>query len=143
MPWAQMEWPAGVAVADLGYGSLHVTQDLADGHYDRVVLLAAMVRGRPPGRIYRSTWDGVLPDPAEIQARVFEAGAGVVDLDHLLIIAQYVGGLPPDVVIVELEPVDVGGGEGLSPEAAARLPEVIELARREALAPPRYGAPTG
>ena len=77
---AQLEWPPGVEVQDLGYGALYVTQDLADGHYDRVVLIAATVRGRRPGQLYRAAWGGALPDAAEIQARVFEAGAGVIDL---------------------------------------------------------------
>ena len=126
-------------VADLGYGAIYVAQDLADTRppYDRVILLAGMARGRTPGQIYRTRWESIAPDPDDLVARIREAGAGVIDPDHLLLIAQHFGVLPDDVVVIELEPVDATGGEGLSPEATGRLHEVIELARREALAPRR------
>jgi hydrogenase maturation protease len=139
---AGLEWPPGIEVADLGYGAIYASQDLADARpsYDRVILLAGATRGREPGRIYRYRWDGALPGAVEIQARVYEAGAGVIDLDHLLVIAGYFGALPDDVVVVEVEPVDVSGGDGLSREAADLLPEVLELARREALAAPERSA---
>jgi hydrogenase maturation protease len=134
---ARAPWPDHVQVVDLGYGALYVVQDLADADppYARLVLLAGVARGRRPGELYRRRWQGPLPGPEEIQARVREAGAGVVDLDHLLVIAGYFGALPADVVTLELEPVEVGGGEGLSPAATARLPEALEQARRAALAP--------
>ena len=77
------------------------------------------------------------PDPEDLVARIREAGAGVIDPDHLLVIAQHFGALPDDVIVIELEPVDVTGGEDLSPEAARHLREVIDLARREAFAPRR------
>ena len=138
---ATLEWPRGVEVADLDYGALYVAQDLADAQppYERLILLAGVARGREPGRVYHYRWDGVLPDADEIQERIREAGAGVIDLDHLLVIAQHFRALPDDVVIVEVEPVDVTGGERLSPAVADLLPEVIELVRREAAEPERTG----
>jgi hydrogenase maturation protease len=136
---ARRQRPPGVEVADLGYGALYVAQDLADAEprYDRLILLAGMARGREPGRLYQYRWQGDLPDAAEIQARVSEAGAGVVDIDHLLVIAQYFGALPDDVRVIELEPVDVAGGDGLSPRAAALVEEAIEIVWREADLTPR------
>jgi hydrogenase maturation protease len=133
----KLDWPAHVQVADLGYGALYVAQDLADAQppYQRLVLVAGISRGRVPGQLYAGRWHGVLPDTDEIQARVREAGAGVVDLDHLLIIAHYFGALPPEVVTLEFEPVDVAGGDGLSPAATAALPRAIDQARAAALAP--------
>ena len=130
-------WPDHVEVADLGYGAIYVTQDLADAKppYNRLVLLAAVARGRRPGELYRCHWRGPLPGPEEVQARVREAGAGVIDLDHLLVIAGYFGALPEDVVTLELEPVDVLGGEELSPAATGRLPHALEQAREAALGP--------
>ncbi len=133
---SQLDWPSGVEVADLGYGAIYVAQDLADARppYDRVVLLTGMARGRTPGQIYRTQWESSVPDPDDLVARIREAGAGVIDPDHLLVIAQHFSALPDDVVVIELEPVDATGGEGLSPEAAGRLHEAIELVRREAMA---------
>jgi hydrogenase maturation protease len=131
-------WPDTVDVADLGYGALYVTQDLSDAHppYTRLVLLAAVSRGRTPGAVYRREWQPPLATPAEIQERVREAGAGVIDLDHLLVIASYFGALPADVVTLEFEPIELAGAD-LSPAAAALLPEMLALARSEALAPAR------
>ena len=131
---ARESWPAGVEVADLGYGALYAALDLLDARprYGRVVLLAGVRRGREPGRLYRTRWTPRRVDDAELQARIREAGAGVVDVDHLLLIAQHFGGLPNDVVCIELEPVDDAGGEALSDAAAARLPEALALARAEA-----------
>lgn len=130
---ARLEWPPHVDVADLGYGAIYVAQDLADAEppYDRLILLAGVVREREPGRIYRYRWSGALPDAEEIQARIQEAGAGVLDVDHLLIIAEYFDALPDDVLVIEVEPVDATGGEGLSAETADLLPDVVAMVRRE------------
>lgn len=142
---AQLEWPPVVDVADLGYGALYVAQDIAEAKppYERVVLLAATTRGRVAGHVYHARCQDVSRDANEIQARIYEACAGVIDVDHLLVIAQHFGALPDEVILVELEPVDVTCGEALSPQAARRLPEMIELARTEALAPLRRPMPAG
>ena len=134
---ARLDWPPGVDVADLGYGALYVAQDLADADppYGSIILLAGVERGREPGRVYRYRWEGMLPGADEIQVRIREAGAGVIDLDHLLVIAQYFGALGDDVIVIEVEPVDAASGDGLSPQAAGLMPEVIESVRREALRP--------
>lgn len=133
---AETEPPAGVEVEDLGYGAILVAHDLAaeSPPFERVVLVASAVRGRSPGRLYRRRWRHPRRSAEEIQARIREAGAGVIDLDHLLVIGSYLGSLPDDVRMLELEPVDVAGGEGLSPTAEALLPDAIRMARREALA---------
>lgn len=135
---ARLDWPVGVEVADLGYGAIYAAQDLGDARppLDRLVLLAGVERGREPGTLHHYRWSAALTGPEELQARIREAGAGVIDLDHLLIIARHFGTLPEDVVVIELEPADAAGGEELSPEAARLLPRALDLARREALALP-------
>jgi hypothetical protein len=77
----------------------------------------------------------VLPDADGIQERVREAGAGIVELDHLLVVADYFGALPKDVLIIELEHSGPTPGEALSAEAAALLPALVERVRSAALAP--------
>jgi hydrogenase maturation protease len=130
---ARLEWPDWVEVADLGYGAIYAAQDIGDARPQRLILLAAAVRDREPGRLYTYAWTPTAVPPEEIQARIYEAGAGVIDLDHLLIIGRQFDTLPPDVLLIELEPVDLAGGEELSPEAATLLPQAIAIARREAL----------
>jgi hydrogenase maturation protease len=132
---SRLEWPAAVEVADLGYGAIFVSQDIgdADPPYERLILLAAAVRDREPGKLYPYEWTPTAVSNEEIQARIYEAGAGVIDLDHLLIIARHFNALPNDVQIIELEPLDSEGGEGLSPQVSALLPTAVAMAREWAL----------
>lgn len=123
---AELPRAPGVDAADLGYGALYVVQDLADARppYDRLVLVAGIPRGRPPGTLERRRWRPAPCAVDEVQERVREAGAGVVDLDHLLVVGQHFGALPPEVVLYELEPVTLEG-ERLSAEAEALVPELL------------------
>jgi hydrogenase maturation protease len=136
---AGLDWPPGVDVLDLGYGALHVAMDLADVDppYERAVLIGVTERGREPGRLYRFGCGTGVPDPQDVQDRMYEAGAGVVDLDHLLVIGRHFGALPDDVVAVELEPVPGTTGDELSVAARALLPRAVEFVRREVSAPAR------
>ncbi len=133
---ARLDWPPGVDVEDLGYGALHVALDLADADppYERVVLIGVTERGRELGRLYRLRCEPTMPDTEEVQARMYEASAGVIDLDHLLVIGRHFDALPTDVVVIELEPRPHTTGEELSPQAQALLPEAVEVVRREVLA---------
>jgi hydrogenase maturation protease len=133
---ARQTWPEGITVEDLGYGAIYVAQDLADARppYQRLVLLAGVARGREPGQLYAYDWQPSSPSEDELQARIREAGAGVIDLDHLLAIASFFGALPAEVLVVELEPASLAG-EHLSAQASACLPRALGMARQAALAP--------
>jgi hydrogenase maturation protease len=121
----------GIGYRNLRDGSIGVhvglSQNLQERQdYDRVVLVAAVARGRHPGTITTYRWDGRLPDEDEIQARVSEAVTGVISLDNTLIVCGALGGLPDDVRVVEVEPASEQWGEELSPEVEERLPEIVE-----------------
>lgn len=120
----------GIEVEDLSYGPVQISHNLQDRPpYDRLVLVGAVRRGRPPATIERYRWNRVLPPPEEIQARVAEAVTGVISLDNLLIVCEALGGLPDEVRVIEVEPAsDEGWGEGFSPELEAKLPQILELA---------------
>src|SRR5262249_59270367 len=132
---ARETWPDGVVVEDLSYGPIAVMQRLqeADPPFDRVVLGAAVRRGRAPGRVTVYRWDRRLPDAEEIQARVAEAVTGVISLDNLLVVTGFFNALPPDVSVLEIEPEDEGWGEGLSAAVEAARQRVMETARALAL----------
>ncbi len=133
---ARLDWPQGVDVEDLGYGALHVALDLAqaDRKYERVILIAGTERGREPGRLYRFACEASTPDTEEVHARMYEAGAGVIDLDHLVVIGRHFGALPDDVVAIELEPHPGTTGDTLSRVAQALLGHAVDLVRRDVLA---------
>lgn len=118
-----------VEVEDLSYHPVGLSQNLADRRpYDRLVLVAAVRRGREPGTIEAYRWRHALPPSQEIQARVAEAVTGVISLDNLLIVCGAFGGLPDDVRVVEVEPGEESWGDGFSPEIESRIPEVVETA---------------
>ena len=133
---AEMAWPAGIRVEDLGYGALYAAQDIAAAAPDRLILLAGHERGREPGRLYRYRWQPAACDEEELQARIREAGAGVIDLDHLLLIGNYFKQLPPSVLLFEVEPLQTDDGEALSQPVAALVPAVVRMVREEALSLP-------
>ncbi len=130
----ELDWPAETEILHLHFGPIHVVQWLEErpGHFDRMVFVAAVARGRKPGGVYCYRWEGILPSAEEIQQRIGEAVMGVIDLDNLLIVAQHFGVLPRDVVVVEVEPEDTGWGVGFSPGVQEALPAVIETVRRVA-----------
>lgn len=136
MELAAQSWPEGVEVEDLSHGPVSVMYQLQEAMppYDRLVLVAAVQRERPPGSVVCYRWDGALPDAVEIQNRVEEAVTGVISLDNLLIVTGYFGALPEDVVVIEVEPERTEWGEQFSPRVAALKEQVLALVRHEALA---------
>lgn len=133
---AEMDWPEHVQVdADFSYGPVAIVQrfkaepDLCD----KIVLFAAIERGRPPGTITAYRWQGDLPDEDEIQARIGEALTGVVSLDNLLVVGEQFDIWPEEVMVVEVEPADLSWGDGFSPPITAVVDEVVETVRNLAL----------
>ena len=117
----------GIEVEDLGYHPVGFTQNLQDRpDYDRIVLVAAVGRGRQPGTINAYRWDHALPSAKEIQDRVSEAVTGTISLDNLLIVTEAFGAFPEDVWVVEVEPADETWGDGFSTIVEAKLPEIEE-----------------
>ena len=116
-----------VEVEDLSYGPVALSMNLQDRpDYDRLVLFGAVERGRRPGTIESYTWDGHLPEDSDIQARVAEAVTGVISLENVLVVCGALGGLPDDVRVIEIEPEDLGWGEGFSDTIQEKLPEFRE-----------------
>lgn len=128
---ASLPLPDGVEVADLGYGALHAAQDIAAAAppWERLILLAAAPRGREAGALEIRTWQPGEASNEDVQALVLEAGGGVLHVDHLLVIGSYFGWLPPEVVLVELEPAVTDPGEPLSLVGRERLDEAVEIVR--------------
>lgn len=131
----RQDWPPGVEVDDWSIGPIHIVQrlEVRPHPYDRIVLFAAVERGREPGQVSWYRWSGELPDAEEIQQRVGEAVMGVISLDNLLIVGQHFGAFPSDVVVVEIEPEDTGWGAGFTPRIEGALGETVATVRRAAL----------
>jgi hydrogenase maturation protease len=129
---ASETWPDGVTVEDLSYGPIAVMQRLQEAAppLERLVLVGAVRRGRPPGTVTVYRWSGRLPGVGEIQARIAEAVSGVISLDNLLVVLGFFEALPPEVLVVETEPEDEGWGEGFSRAVESARPHVLDAVRR-------------
>lgn len=117
----------GIEVEDLGYHPVGFTQNLEERpDYDRIILVAAVERGREPGTVKAYRWDHALPSKEQIQDRVGDAVTGSISLDNLLIVTEAFGAFPDDVRVVEVEPADETWGDGFSDIVQAKLPEIEE-----------------
>lgn len=129
------DWPRGVHVEDVSYGPIAVLQRLQDEPpdepFDRAVLVSAVPReGRAPGAVSAYRWDGVLPSEELIQRSVADAVTGVIFLDNTVIVTAYFGGLPDEVVVVEVEPELHEFGDRFGPAVEAAFEEVCALVER-------------
>ena len=127
-------WPEEVRVEDFGYGPLAILdwfEESPGKTFERAILAGAVERGRKPGTLTTYSWSAGTPDPDLVQQCVLEAGAGVISLENLLVVAQHFGALPADTSVVELEPLEKGWNTELSTLGEERMEEAVEWLQRE------------
>lgn len=133
--------PPALLVEDLCYGPVAVGQWLLDEAREapitRAVFVTAIARddGRSPGTISAYRWDRSLPPDEEIQRCVVDAVTGVILLDNTLIVTAWMGALPEETYVVEVEPLEHAFGDEMSPAVAAAYPRARELVLRLATDP--------
>lgn len=136
-----MTWPEEVRVEDFGYGPLAILdwfEESPGKGFERAILAGAVERGREPGTLTTYSWIAGTPDPDLVQERILEAGAGVISLENLLIVAQHFGALPADTSVVELEPVEKEWNTELSALGEERLEQAVEWIQREVYSGARH-----
>lgn len=133
--------PEGVLIEDASYNPIALVQRLETGPVDRLILVAAVNRGRTPGAIGYYRWDGKLPSAERIQEAVAEAVTGVIALDNTLMVGGHFGAFPEDVVVVEVEPVLEEFGEELSAEVSGRFESLCRLVLTLATRPEGFDPP--
>lgn len=124
-----LAWPDHVEVEDLSYGPISAVHRFQERPVRRMLLLGATRRNRVPGRLYAFR-PGRLPPADEVQRRVGEALTGVISLDNLWMICRAFGVLPDDVEILEVEPVEEGWGETLTPDVDRVVERAVEWVRQ-------------
>lgn len=116
--------PDGVCVVEAGCPGYRLL-DLISG-FDRAVLVDAVVSGAPPGTLHRFG-TGALPPRNLLPLSLH--GANLVDA---LALGQVVAPerMPPEIVILGIEIADrTPYREGLSPEVARALPDLVQAIR--------------
>jgi hydrogenase maturation protease len=92
---------------------------------DKLIIIDAVRAGGNPGAIYRFT-----PDVLGSEGKDIVAAHGLT-LQESLALMRIAGTLPTEIVIIGVEPADMGWGATLSPEVAAKIGELIAAIQRE------------
>jgi hydrogenase maturation protease len=114
-----LELPDGVAVVEGGTAGLGLI-GLMEG-YQRVIIVDAADMGHPPGRVVRFT-------PSEAQLKV-EAPLSLhqIGLGQVLALAEALEMVPAELVIIGIQPSQIEGGVGLSPEVEGAILQIIGI----------------
>ena len=120
--------PADVTIEDLGTPSLDLPAYLAG--YDTVIFIDAVKMDAPPGTIRIFSSEEIIAAAPGIRISPHEPS-----INDALIVLDFAGTAPRDVVLVGVVPETLDGGMALSPRVAGavgRAGEVVvgELARR-------------
>lgn len=98
---------AQVVVEDLANDPLEVAARLTEEwpHFERVIFVGAVARSRPPGTLVAYRWNGDVAMDADDMA---PHGA---NMDDTLRAVREIVELPDEVIVIEVEPDDRGGGD--------------------------------
>lgn len=128
-----------VVLEDTSYNPIAVVQwlqGLSGGErFDRAIFVSSIERGRAPGTVTAYRWDGGMPPDDQVQQSVTEAVTGIIALENTVHIGAYFKVLPPEIVIIEIEPRDREFGPELSVPVRGAIGPAGALARRLALEP--------
>jgi len=123
---------ARVVVEELSANPLQVVERLTAEWppFERVIFVGAIARSRPAGTVEAYRWDGEVISQDEHADR--SSADPKASLEHTLLVAREHGGLPDEIIIVEVEPevAETGSGAELSPAATAAIERARTLVRR-------------
>jgi len=122
--------PQGVVVIDAGTSSMELLADLS--HLDFLLVVDAINADKPPGTLVKLAGDAV---PVFFRRNLSPHGIGLSDV---LAALEFMDAAPREVVIIGVQPVSLELSTELTPEIAARVPELVamvvaELAERGAV----------
>jgi len=115
---------SGVVVREENGGGAALMEAWKDAA--RVVLVDAVQSGAPPGTIHR-----LDANCGPIPSRFFHYSTHAFGLAEAVELARVLNQLPPRLILYGIEGKDFGAGEGLSPEVAAAMDELLSGLRQE------------
>jgi hydrogenase maturation protease len=127
-----MDLPEGVNVLETGTSGMTVVQELMEG-YDALLVLDIVDRGRPPGTIMLIEPD--LPDATAMshdERHSLTGNTHLANPSSVMMMAQAMGTLPPQVLMVACQPLDATGlGMELTPPVAAAVEVAVAEVRSQ------------
>ncbi len=115
--------PEGVELLDGGTLGLDLLPRLEG--VGRLIIVDAIEAGLPVGSLIRLTGEEV---PLALETKLSPHQMGLKDL---LAVLRLVGQLPPEIILIGIQPAHIDMDTELSPEVAARLTELMALVRQE------------
>ncbi len=115
--------PPGVELIDGGTCGMEMLEQLEN--LDALIVVDCVRCGRPPATPVLLKGDDV---PVFFRTKL---SPHQVSLSDVLASLEFTGRAPRKTVIVGMQPVSMGLGLDLSPEVAARLPELVDLTLAE------------
>lgn len=109
--------PEGVMAIDGGTSSMEMLDDLS--HLDFLLVIDAVNDGKPPATLVRLAGDDV---PVFFRRNLSPHGIGLSDV---LASLEFLGATPKETLILGMQPVSMDLSMELTPEAAARVPELV------------------
>jgi hydrogenase maturation protease len=113
-----------ITLEDLGTPSLDLPNYLVG--FDRVIFIDAVAANAPPGTIRLYSREEIVASPPGIRISPHEP-----TINDALIVLDFAGGAPKDVVLVGIVPQTLDGGMTLSPAVAGAVPRVAEVVMGE------------
>ena len=120
---ARGDLPPGVELIDGGTCGMEMLEQLEN--LDALIVVDCVRCGRPPATPVLLKGDDV---PVFFRTKL---SPHQVSLSDVLASLEFTGRAPRKTVIVGMQPVSMGLGLDLSPEVAARLPELVDLTLAE------------
>ena len=122
-----------VTIEDLGTPSLDLPNYITG--YDRVIFIDAVAADAPPGTIRLFSREEIIATPPGIRISPHEP-----TINDALIVLDFAGGAPKDVVLVGIVPATLENGMTLSAAVAEAVPRAAETVRAELARRARRGA---
>lgn len=121
----KMDLPSNVGVYDAATNAFAVLEFM--DKKDRAIIIDAYKKGGNPGSVYRLSFNPREEAPPE------NFNLSLHDLNFVDAIRSGEGAyeLPPETVLLGVEPKEIEVGIGLSPELEKVIPELIERVRGE------------
>jgi hydrogenase maturation protease len=116
--------PDGITLEDLGTPSLDLPNYLSG--YDLVIFVDAVAADAPPGTIRLYSREEIVATPPGIRISPHEP-----TINDALIVLDFAGGAPKEVVLVGIVPHTLDGGMTLSPAVAGAVPRAAEAVLAE------------
>ena len=121
---ANFLFPSNVAVEDLGTPSLDLPGYLAE--FDTVIFIDAVAADAAPGTIRTYSRDEITAVAPGIHISQHEPS-----INDALIVLDFAGTAPRDVILIGVVPQTLDGGVSLSEPVAKAVPQVAEIVLAE------------